>query len=372
MKKLGIYFFPCAFLIIVFLPLLNSGDWIFQFDREKENRLFHDNLTFNTQKIDSFPTQFEHYYGDNFPFRTPLLKIFHKIKFHFFHVAADKENVLIGKNGWYFLGGKDREIYEGRRHFTLETLEKFNHLWKQRIDFLTPKKIKAYWLICPNKAEIYPEFLPENVVRTKSESRIQQLQTYLTKSFPNLVIDPSAFMQQEKRTRKMYYQLDNHWTNRAGNRVSSFIINHLQKDFPLLSNDYLNHYIWRKIRKKDGIHKKALGITSLDESNEIGFARKAYAIESDRYGFVSPKDFVYPWKFELRFVNVKTGKYRILVIRDSFGDALVPFLKDAFAESVFIFDNWEYKLNEHIINTVKPDIVLFVSLDSHIENFLLH
>jgi alginate O-acetyltransferase complex protein AlgJ len=372
MKKFSIYFFPCAFLLILCIPLINSGDWMFQFPREKENRLFHDQLNVNTQEIDSFPGQFDRYYADNFPLRTPLLKIYHKIKFHFFHVAADKENVLIGKNGWYFLGGKDKEIYEGRRHFTPEVLDKYTQLWKKRVDFLNRKKIKTYWLICPNKAEIYPENLPGNIIRTKKDSRVQQLKAHLDKRFPNLVIDPSSFMRSEKRKHKMYYRLDNHWTNRAGNSISRFILQALKKDFPLLTTDYLDQYKWRMMRKKDGIHKKALGITNLDESNEMASAWHVHAKEGDRYGFVAPKDFVYPWKFEMRFVNTHSGNYRILIIRDSFGDALMPFLKEAFAESVFIFDNWEYKLNEEIVNTVKPDIVLFVSLDSHIENFLLN
>ena len=61
---------------------------------------------------------------------------------------------------------------------------------------------------------------------------------------------------------------------------------------------------------------------------------------------------------------------KILVIRDSFGDQLIPFLKEPFSESVFIFDGWDYGLNKEIIETVKPDIVIFLGLETHIENFI--
>ena len=61
---------------------------------------------------------------------------------------------------------------------------------------------------------------------------------------------------------------------------------------------------------------------------------------------------------------------RILFIRDSFGDLLIPFLKEPFSESVFIFDGWNYGLNKKIIETVKPDIVIFLGLETHLEHYI--
>jgi hypothetical protein len=48
----------------------------------------------------------------------------------------------------------------------------------------------------------------------------------------------------------------------------------------------------------------------------------------------------------------------------------MPFLKEPFPESVFLFDAWQYKLNKPIIEKVKPDIVVFISLETNIDNII--
>jgi hypothetical protein len=49
---------------------------------------------------------------------------------------------------------------------------------------------------------------------------------------------------------------------------------------------------------------------------------------------------------------------------------MMPFVREFFEESVFIFDAWQYKLNEAIIDKVNPDIVVFLTLDSNLEAVL--
>jgi hypothetical protein len=364
------YYFSVAFLAILSLPIINDCLGLVKFKRTDENRLFHDKLEIDIAKLDKFPENFDTYFNDNFTFRTPLLKIFHKIKFKVFHVSSNQEDVLIGKDGWYFLGGIEKEIFEGRKNFTEEELELFNKLWTERINYLTSKKIKTYWLICPTKHAVYTDKLPSNVIINNGLSRTQLLKTKIDQQFPNLILDPTSFLINQRKRYKLYFQLDNHWNQRAGNLVSRYILNNLKKDFPLLNPSYLDDYLWKDTIKQDGIHYAALGINELAEKIEIATAKHSFTHEIKRYGFKPPKDFVYQWDYEKRFNNEANGKYRILVIRDSFGDDIIPFLKEAFRESVFIFDNWKYGMDKEIIDKIKPDIVLYISLETHIENFI--
>tara|TARA_Y100000385_G_scaffold291322_1_gene368588 strand:- start:3206 stop:3364 length:159 start_codon:yes stop_codon:yes gene_type:complete len=46
---------------------------------------------------------------------------------------------------------------------------------------------------------------------------------------------------------------------------------------------------------------------------------------------------------------------------------MMPFLREYFEESVFIFDAWQYKLNGDIIDRIKPDVVVYLTLDSNLE-----
>ena len=43
---------------------------------------------------------------------------------------------------------------------------------------------------------------------------------------------------------------------------------------------------------------------------------------------------------------------------------------EVFEESVFIFDAWRYQLNKPIIEVVKPDVVVYLGLETNLENML--
>ena len=122
---------------------------------------------------------------------------------------------------------------------------------------------------------------------------------------------------------------------------------------------------------QSGIHYRVLGIEDLYEIDQSPVFENECAKEFKKYGFPPTKGFPYPWTYEKRYVNKEdTSGLRILVIRDSFGHQIIPFLKESFSESVFIFDAWQYKLNEQIIEVVKPDIVVFLTVETHLEKFI--
>jgi hypothetical protein len=365
------YYFPTLFLLVVSLPLINWNGWIIRFERQNENRNFQDTLVLDFSKLDKFPEHFDTYFNDNFSFRTPLLKAIHKIKFNVFHISTDRDDLIFGKDGWYFSGGVDKRIFEGRENFSIEKLQQFKDLWEERLTYLRHKKIKTYWLICPIKHQVYADKLPESVIKKITESRTAKLTHFLKTEAPDLeIINPENYFKFKKKSEILYFKNDNHWNDKAGYEVTKLLLAKFKEDFPELSTTIIDGYTWKQITKNDGIHKASLGISELSEWVPVIDKRTEFALPVKKYGFVSPTNFPYAWKYEMRFKNKEKGKYRILVIRDSFGDAIQPFLKEAFEESVFIFDNWKYKLDKEIIERVNPDIVLYISLESHLDNFL--
>ena len=49
---------------------------------------------------------------------------------------------------------------------------------------------------------------------------------------------------------------------------------------------------------------------------------------------------------------------------------LYPLLSEEFSRTVRIFDAWQYKLNEDIIEKEKPDIVILLALEANLRNLL--
>lgn len=356
-------------MIVIWLPLLNSIGGFIVFEKTNENRSFKDSLSINISKLDAFPKDANEYVNDNFSFRTPLLRLYHYHKYALFSISPHPEKTVIGKNGWFFVTGKEVEIYEGKKEFSETQLQQLEDIWAYRKHYLDSLSIISYWVLNPMKHQIYSEFLPSNIIRKKGPSRVEILKTRLNKKFPGLVIHPKEDLLRAKDSLLLYRKLDNHWSSQAGFVVSSLILQKIKIDFPEITISKYQDFTWKDSLVYNGFHRNVMGIESLVEHDIFPFPKNEKSFTSSIYNFPVTDGFPYPYEFEKVFRNENdTTLPKILIIRDSFGDLLIPFLKEPFSESVFIFDGWRYGLNKEIIETIKPDIVIFLGLETHIEN----
>ena len=354
--------------------MINSFVGFAEFERKSENRVFRDSLEFNINNLQIFPPQAEEYFNENFSFRAPLLNLYKLNKRVVFSISPHPDKTIIGKNGWYFISQKEQRIYEGREEFSQSQLAEFSNLWKTRKQYLDSLNITNYWVIGPMKHYIYPEFLPFNINKKSGSSRVEILESYLETDFPGFIINPTNQFNLAKDSMDLYYKLDNHWNRRAGFIVSKMILEKLKSDFPSIKIPSYADYNWTDTTYKVGFHRNVIGLDELEELEELDkfpLDKDEQALSSDKYNFPVTHDFPYENDFEKVYRNNSdTTLPRILFIRDSFGDLLIPFLKEPFSESVFIFDGWNYGLNKEIIETVKPDIVIFLGLETHLEHYI--
>lgn len=354
--------------------MLNAVFGIWKFNRQGENRRFQDTLTISINHLDRFPKEAEAYINDNFSFRSPLLDIYHSIKFNVYKVSPHPEKTIIGKDGWYFMAKDEKDIFEGRRDFDDKTLEAFAEKWQSRIAYYDSMNIKTYWLICPFKHYVYEDKLPFTIYRSPKERRVDVLERHLKERVPSLtILNPLKQFVVAKERQKLYYQLDNHWNFSAGEFVSQIIMDRIQQDFPQDTFLPLASYSWKDSVMHRGIHHHVISQPQLSETQSFPVLEGAKATRSEGYGFPVQKGFPYPDQYEIVYQNKAAGaKKKLLFIRDSFSDHLIPFISDPFRETVYIFDFWEYKRNPAIVETVKPDIIVFSSLETHIESILKH
>ena len=75
-----------------------------------------------------------------------------------------------------------------------------------------------------------------------------------------------------------------------------------------------------------------------------------------------------PYEYEKQFRTNRTDQPKILFVRDSYCNNIIPFVTPYFRESLFIFDAWQYGANWDIIRQEKPDIVVLMIYEPHIRN----
>ena len=364
------YQLTVIFLLLLFLPVICKISGFEEFTRKDENRRFNDTLTIDIQRLDYFPGNFESFTNDNFYFRAPLLNFFHRLKFYGFNISPHPDKTIIGKDGWYFMAGKELEIIKGDLDFSPEVLDSFTNEWKKRTAYLKELNIPVFWIIAPMKHNVYPEKLPYNIYRSPT-NRITTLTKHLQVDFPNLIINPLEELKANKDKEDLYFKLDNHWNTHAGFLTTQLLIEKLRVEFPDKDIIDVPPFHWKGEVIQEGIHYRVLGIDELGEYTEKPIMEHPQSIVAKKYGFKGVEGFPYPWGFENRFVNdsLKNG-LRVLFIRDSFGEAIEPFCREIFKESEFIFDAWQFKMNEPIIDSFKPDVIVFIGLEKNVKNFL--
>jgi hypothetical protein len=350
------------------LPKIVGITGILKFEAKKENRNFASFPEVDLKRLDKFPKEYEAYINDNFSLRTPLLELYHHIKFHFLGVTPHAKKTIIGKKGWYFLAGETQEVFEGRKGFSDDELNRFTELWRNRDSYFDSLGISYYWMVAPTKYDIYPEYLPINIIPPSGKTRFDKLKEHLGKDFPELIIDPRPVLLEAKKSKKVFYQLDNHWTFLAGEEVAKQLLSRLREDFPMEIIEDCPPHQWDIRKVQRGIHYRTLGIKDLHEYSSYPIRTDSAATE---YDFPIPEKFPYPDVYQERFVWTKAANdLKALFIIDSFGSRLIPFVSKSFLESVFIFDNWSYELNKPIVEKIKPDIVIYVNLETHTDHFL--
>lgn len=363
---------PVLFMALLLTPLVNSIFGIWTFDRKDENRAFAEKPELNLEHLDPFPEQYEAYYRDNFSLRTPLLQLYHHYKFHYAKVSPDPSKTVIGKDGWFFMAGKEKQIIEGRVDFTSDQLESYRDEWAYRLHLMDSLGVKAcHWMILPITQYVYPEKMAFNTVWSERPRRIDVLTNYLNHHFHNLVIDPLPELLAAKDTMKVYRQLDNHWNHRGALIASQVLMCALRKEFPQLQIPDASDFKWRDTMLRNGHHRAVLGNESLAEFDLHPLPIHERSITAALYGFPPVPGFPYPWEHELRFVVPNdTVLPRIVIIRDSFAGMMIPFLKCHFAESVFIFDSWHFHANPKVIARVRPDIVIYCTMEANMEGLI--
>jgi len=361
---------PIVFIAILMLPFINSQFGLIKFERRLENRNFKDTLEIDIEFLDIFPKDCEKYIGDNFSFRAPLLKAYGEIKVDLFQVTPNAERLIVGKDGWYFLAEHEKKIYEGKKDFSKQYLEAFVVEWKSRLTYFEQRNIKAYWMIPPFKHNVYPEYLPPQVYQSKPR-RTAIVVDYINEIIPGFVIDPLPELLKFKDVQKLYKKHDNHWNMRAGYIASKLLLDRIQNDFPNVNIADVPKFEWDTITAVGGILADILGPEYREEMDfEPIFEEKDTYLAED-YGFPIPEHFAYFEEYEVRYTNKTSGnELKVLIIRDSFTGSMMPFLKSLFSESVYIFDSWEYQLNDPIIAEMNPDIVIYITLETLIDHII--
>lgn len=302
---------------------------------------------------------------DNFPGKEYFVSKYNSIKLNCFHENPIPGRIIIGKDGWYFLGDffeKGNSISLGLTKYNEQELELVSNKILERNSFLAKLNIKFYVAIAPNKQSVYDKYLFEGKYDTANNTQLLKIK--LKNKYNFGLIDLKENLDLLKDSIQLYYKTDTHWNGLGAFIGFSRICSEIRKDFPEFSPWKIEDYSIKKAPPFQLDLTALLKVPVLEEGLilEPKFSptgiRKASVLQIP-YNFIFDKS----W-YEYRLENTKK-RLKILVFRDSFSSALIDYFKESFGSAILL---WDFNFNKQLIIDEKPDIVLYLVSERFVDN----
>lgn len=292
----------------------------------------------------AFPQSYNQYFNDHYLFHTEQVNAFHAFRFH---VLNEKQypNLLIGDENWlYYTGENNIKDFECTSRFTKNELDSLVDVLTEWDDRLRSQGIKLYILIAPNKETIYPQYLPEFIKPGWGICRIDQVIKAVSETQLRVLDVRPALLAAADNT-LLYHRTDTHWNDTGALTAAIELLKLIRADFPQTALPAFEQY--------QQIPREFSG-------DLAGFIpRDNRFIEDATFLRLDPQDGFVIVEGEGRTIlsrNQDRDLPSAIVFRDSFADALIPFLAPHFSTAVYVH---AFNVNFETIEKEKPDIVIF-------------
>jgi len=341
--------------IIIIIPSFSMIVFQDTDSEEKREKFTFPNFWFRGIASTNYFRKVDDYFQDNFGFREQLVKINSLFHLYIFHTSSNP-SVIVGKEGWLFYNAENAyENYSGQNLFTTEELQKITETLLKTKQKLKNQNIRFLLVIAPNKHSIYGNEMQKRFQRPHTKTQTDQVVNILKENgIPYL--DLRETLSQNSQKIQLYYKTDTHW------------------------NNYGAHLAYQKISEKLGLtpHEWSFRVEDREGGDLSGFL-SLKEIMHDTHITAKPlfetKAKLLPTTFEnpkknrdlYTFGTENKDQLRAVVFRDSFSNALVPYLSEHFQKASYV---WTYTVLDSIIESEKPDVVIVEIVERYLDKLL--
>ena len=353
-----------CFMITIWLPFT---DELLGLDKskkpvEKRQLASRPDFLWHWEGLLRYPPEYEAYFNDHFGFRNWLINWHNRMKVKWLGEISTRRMVK-GKDGWYFFTGDMILEYccRATEPFSRDELMQWQRKVEQWRDWLAQRKTKFLLVIVPNKHTVYSEYLPEWVTRIGDKSRLEQLVEHMKEHSDIELLDLRDALFAAKKDGRLHHRTDTHWNDRGAYVAYREIMLRLGRWFENVKPKPRSSFIVNTVTGRGGDLAVLMGQERSIKEDRVVFepATPRCAQKVDPGELMTMETWARdaePVVTECPGGEIK----RAVVFRDSYCNALIPFLSEHFGRVTYI---WRHELNPRIIEHEQPDIVIFEVLE---------
>ena len=232
--------------------------------------------------------------------------------------TSTADGVIQGTDGWLYY--KDSlSDYLGEELLSERSLFNIAHTLSMMQENLENRGVQFLFTVAPNKNSLYGENMPYyDSIKVSGEKNLDNLQKYLEQEKISYA-DLYEMFSQEKEV--LYHKTDSHWNNKGAAMAAEKLLSALRKEHASYAEEPY------KVKTDFiGDLDEMLYPLATTPDEEIYYDKETtFAYVGEVGSNFDPK---------ITTVNpVKSGS--LVMFRDSFGNALLPFMADAYANAYF-------------------------------------
>ncbi|MDY6903314.1 MAG: hypothetical protein SWH61_01390 [Thermodesulfobacteriota bacterium] len=345
---------------------------------EKYERIFNGNrpptvrpkLTFNVSRIEEYPGEYESFFNDNFGLRQHFVDLHDLMKFFVLRDSPRPNYVLRGKEGWLFFAHNIAlDTYRRNSLLTDHELNNFKNIFHEKAQFLEGLGIKFIVIIYPQKATIYPEYMPSTVKQRGGISRMDQVIDTLQQETNISVLDLRDILYQHKSKYRLFHKVDTHLNYLAGFFASVAVADTVSRWYPEVRKyDITDYSLQNKLEQGGDLARMANLQEILTEEVTYLTPRFRSHVTYKCWGKNMAEKVWYEYYLQMIARQGDKRLPRAMMFGDSFIIFGHPFLSESFDEIRYIVTS---RFSEEAIMKYKPNVVIWEIVERNLMDLRL-
>jgi len=309
-------------------------------------------LASNWSSLGALPHQIETWYDDHFGLRSQLIRLQSLFEIELFGTAPT-DLLVVGKQGWFFFGDPDAiASYRGVSRLDDVQLQRWQRVLEERRDWLAKRGVDFLVVLVPDKHLAYPEYMPDRLPRFSEINPIEQLVRHMATHSSVDVLDLRPSLAEARRHERTYHRTDTHWNDVGAYAAYRAILERLSGR---LSAGAEPAPVRFERRDGPGLGLASIvGLTSIyrEEMLELHLERPRARVKPEyRVGYDERVQRMLPIAHGVDDPSLP----RAVMFRDSFANALVPYLSENFRRILYV---WDRDVDPQVVAVEQPDVVI--------------